>query len=60
MILMGNHRDAWVYGAGDPSSGTATMLETSRVLGTLKSRGKGRLLAIIRIRKIGKIPILSP
>jgi N-acetylated-alpha-linked acidic dipeptidase len=27
-VVVGNHRDAWVYGAVDPSSGTAAMLET--------------------------------
>ena len=27
-VVMGNHRDAWVYGAVDPSSGTAAMLES--------------------------------
>ncbi|PYT34917.1 MAG: hypothetical protein DMF52_11620 [Acidobacteria bacterium] len=39
MILLGNHHDAWVYGAVDPSSGTATMLELARVAGELKRRG---------------------
>ena len=33
---MGNHRDAWVLGAIDPTSGTASMLEISRVLNDLK------------------------
>ncbi|MGH9648917.1 MAG: PA domain-containing protein, partial [Terriglobales bacterium] len=28
LVILGNHHDAWVYGAVDPSSGTATMLET--------------------------------
>jgi len=27
-VVLGNHRDAWVYGAVDPNSGTAAMLET--------------------------------
>src|SRR5580704_18132492 len=27
-VVAGNHRDAWVYGAVDPNSGTAAMLET--------------------------------
>ncbi len=34
-VIIGNHYDAWVYGAVDPNSGTAVMLETSRVLGSL-------------------------
>ena len=29
-IMLGNHRDAWVYGAVDPSSGTAATMETCR------------------------------
>nr|XP_053627350.1 glutamate carboxypeptidase 2-like [Cherax quadricarinatus] len=36
-VIVGNHRDAWGYGASDPSSGTAQMLETARVLGQLIS-----------------------
>ena len=39
-VLLGNHRDAWVFGAVDPSSGTATQLELARVLGTLAKEGK--------------------
>ena len=31
--MLGNHRDAWVFGAADASSGTAAMMERSRVLG---------------------------
>ena len=34
-VLLGNHRDAWVFGAIDPSSGTAVMKEVSRVMGGL-------------------------
>ncbi|ESP03021.1 hypothetical protein LOTGIDRAFT_185795 [Lottia gigantea] len=41
-ILFGNHRDAWVYGAIDPSSGTAVMMETSRALAALVKSGKWR------------------
>ena len=40
LVILGNHRDAWVYGAVDPSSGTATLLETARVLGKLASSGQ--------------------
>lgn len=32
LVIIGNHRDAWVYGAGDPHSGTSTMLEIARAL----------------------------
>jgi Zn-dependent M28 family amino/carboxypeptidase len=34
-VILGNHRDAWVFGAIDPSSGTAVMKEVSRVMGQL-------------------------
>ncbi|HEV8703251.1 MAG TPA: M28 family metallopeptidase [Candidatus Polarisedimenticolia bacterium] len=39
IVLLGNHHDAWVYGAVDPASGTAAMLELARVAGELKRRG---------------------
>jgi N-acetylated-alpha-linked acidic dipeptidase len=38
-VVLGNHHDAWVYGAADPGSGTATMLETARALGELARSG---------------------
>ncbi|XP_068117714.1 aminopeptidase NAALADL1 [Hyperolius riggenbachi] len=41
-IMYGNHRDSWVHGAIDPSSGTAVMLEISRVLGSKLKKGKWR------------------
>lgn len=38
-VLLGNHHDAWVFGAADPGSGTAAMLETARALGELARSG---------------------
>jgi N-acetylated-alpha-linked acidic dipeptidase len=38
-VVLGNHRDAWVFGGVDPSSGSATMMETARALGGLKRSG---------------------
>jgi N-acetylated-alpha-linked acidic dipeptidase len=38
-VVAGNHRDAWVYGAVDPNSGTAAMLEAVHGLGELLDRG---------------------
>jgi N-acetylated-alpha-linked acidic dipeptidase len=38
-VIAGNHRDAWVYGAVDPSSGTAAMLETVHGIGVLLRQG---------------------
>ena len=38
-VVAGNHRDAWVFGAVDPNSGTAAMLETVHGLGELIKQG---------------------
>jgi N-acetylated-alpha-linked acidic dipeptidase len=38
-VMIGNHRDAWVYGAVDPSSGTAATLEMCRALGEAVKHG---------------------
>ena len=38
-VIAGNHRDAWVYGAVDPNSGTAAMLETVHGVGELLKSG---------------------
>jgi len=38
-VLLSNHYDAWVYGAVDPSSGTATLLSIGRALGRLAAEG---------------------
>jgi N-acetylated-alpha-linked acidic dipeptidase len=38
-VIAGNHRDAWVYGAVDPSSGTAAMLESVHGIGELLKQG---------------------
>jgi N-acetylated-alpha-linked acidic dipeptidase len=32
-VIVGNHRDAWVYGGVDPSSGSASLMELARALG---------------------------
>src|SRR5437868_9625356 len=39
LVIVGNHRDAWVYGGVDPSSGTAALMELARSLGALARRG---------------------
>lgn len=39
-VIAGNHHDAWIYGAGDPSSGTAAVLEWARVVGELAAEGQ--------------------
>lgn len=39
MVILGNHHDAWEFGAVDPSSGTASMMELTRALGALLQKG---------------------
>ncbi|HSA91822.1 MAG TPA: M28 family metallopeptidase [Terriglobales bacterium] len=38
-VINGNHRDAWVYGAVDPNSGTASQLEAVAGIGELLKTG---------------------
>jgi N-acetylated-alpha-linked acidic dipeptidase len=38
-VIVGNHRDAWIFGGVDPSSGSAALMELARTLGALKARG---------------------
>ncbi len=38
-IVLGNHRDAWVFGAVDPNSGTSAMLEVGHGFGELLKQG---------------------
>ena len=38
-VVLGNHRDAWVFGAVDPNSGSATMLEVGHGFGELLKQG---------------------
>eukprot|EP01113_Clastostelium_recurvatum_P013798 TRINITY_DN1739_c0_g1_i6.p1 TRINITY_DN1739_c0_g1~~TRINITY_DN1739_c0_g1_i6.p1 ORF type:complete len:755 (+),score=154.28 TRINITY_DN1739_c0_g1_i6:38-2266(+) len=39
LVLIGNHRDAWVFGATDPSSGSSALMETARGFGELIKKG---------------------
>ena len=45
-VLIGNHRDAWGFGAVDASSGTSSIMEISRGLGELLKQG------ILGVRKL--------
>ena len=38
-IILGNHHDAWTYGAVDPNSGTTALLEVARGLEALRETG---------------------
>ena len=42
-VMIGNHRDAWGFGAVDASSGTAAMMEISRGLSELIKQGIVRI-----------------
>lgn len=39
VLIVGNHRDAWQQGGGDPGSGTAVLVELARSLGSLARGG---------------------
>jgi N-acetylated-alpha-linked acidic dipeptidase len=38
-VVLGNHRDAWVFGGVDPSSGSASLMEMTRAMGQLAKHG---------------------
>lgn len=38
-MILGNHRDAWTFGAVDPNSGTAALLDIARRLGKMQKSG---------------------
>jgi hypothetical protein len=38
-VIMGNHRDAWVFGAADPNSGSACLNEIARSFGVALKAG---------------------
>lgn len=39
LVIVGNHRDAWIFGGVDPSSGSAALMELARTLGALAKDG---------------------
>lgn len=47
VVVIGNHRDAWVLGAADPSSGTVSLYEIVRGFGTLLRGGWKPLRTIL-------------
>ncbi|KAM3351167.1 hypothetical protein ACQJBY_023272 [Aegilops geniculata] len=38
-VILGNHRDAWKFGAADPNSGTAAMIELAQRFSMLQKQG---------------------
>ncbi|CUA76771.1 Glutamate carboxypeptidase 2 [Rhizoctonia solani] len=47
VVILGNHRDAWVLGASDPTSGTVAMHEITKGLGELLKQGWKPLRTIV-------------
>ncbi|KDQ64377.1 hypothetical protein JAAARDRAFT_27999 [Jaapia argillacea MUCL 33604] len=47
VVLVGCHRDAWVMGAADPTSGTVSLHEIIRGFGTLLSQGWKPLRTVV-------------
>ena len=57
-IMRGNHHDAWVNGAEDPSSGMAVALEEARALGELRKQGWSPKRTIVYAAWDGEEPAL--
>jgi len=51
--IVSHHRDAWVFGGVDPSSGTASMMEVARALGKLAKTGT-RPRRTVRVLQLGR------
>lgn len=47
VVIVGNHRDAWTFGAADPNSGTAAFHEAIKGLGQLYANGWRPLRTIV-------------
>jgi len=59
LVILGNHLDAWIYGAVDPSSGTAALLETARALGAAVKQGHRPRRTIVFTVWDGEEPLLG-
>ena len=57
-VIRGNHHDAWVNGAEDPSSGQVALLEEARAIGELVKRGWKPKRTIIYCSWDGEEPML--
>lgn len=57
-VLRGNHHDAWVSGADDPTSGQVALLEEARAIGQLASTGWRPKRTIIYLSWDGEEPML--
>ncbi len=59
MVILGNHLDAWSYGAVDPSSGTAALLETARAFGEALKQGHRPRRTLVFAVWDGEEPLLG-
>jgi N-acetylated-alpha-linked acidic dipeptidase len=59
MVILGNHLDAWSYGAVDPSSGTAALLETARAFGEALKQGQRPRRTVVFAVWDGEEPLLG-
>ena len=59
LVILGNHLDAWIYGAVDPSSGTAALLETARAFGEALKQGQRPRRTIVFAVWDGEEPLLG-
>ena len=59
LVILGNHLDAWIYGAVDPSSGTAALLETARAFGEALKQGHRPRRTIVFAVWDGEEPLLG-
>jgi hypothetical protein len=49
VVLIGGHRDAWTYGAEDPISGLSSVMEFSRVMGSMMKENNFRPRRTIQV-----------
>jgi N-acetylated-alpha-linked acidic dipeptidase len=59
LVILGNHLDAWSYGAVDPSSGTAALLEVARAIGEAVKQGHRPRRTIVFAVWDGEEPLLG-
>jgi N-acetylated-alpha-linked acidic dipeptidase len=57
-VVRGNHEDAWVNGAEDPTAGQVALMEEARALGTLLAQGWHPRRTIIYAAWDGEEPML--
>jgi len=49
-VIVGCHYDSWTFGAVNPNSGTAVLMELSKAFSTLQSKGAADIFVNLRIK----------